>query len=445
MIDPKIFRAYDVRGNYPEQLNGEIAYKIACAYAEIVKPKTVVVGRDLRQASDEMYDKVVKALVSRGVAVKDAGQMTNPMMGFAVFNYGYDGGIILSASHNPIGYGGLKMFIKNAVTLPGNDEEIKKMTLEGVPEYSGPKGQIEKIDIFADYIKFVRATIDTANLKKMKILFDPLYGSVGLVLDRLLEGLPVERVNLHDRPDKTFGGLSEPNPLNVEIQQEALALAKAEKPDFGVMWDGDGDRVFFLDENGKFINAPYITAVLVEAAAKKHPNSNVASDVRIRWPIEAACQKSGMIYNISKSGYRFIKDTMMEKNGVFGAEMTAHYFFKETKYMDNGLIPFLMIWELLSTTGKKLSELVAPYRQNHFMIDELKYKIEEPAEIIAKLKQKYSDAQISELDGLTVEYPDWRFNFRASNTEPAAKFNLEAKSDGLMKEKVEEVSKIIEG
>ena len=444
MIDPKIFRAYDVRGTYPDQINEDVAYKITCAYVQKVKPRAVVVGRDLREASEKMFEKVVQALVERGIEVKDAGRMTNPMMGFAVFNWDYDGGIILSASHNPIGYGGLKMFTKNAVTIPGDDEEIKKLALEGCPEYSGSKGSIEKIDIFDDYVKFVRSAVDTSKLVKQKILFDPMYGSVGLVLDKLLEDLPVERVDLHTKPDKTFGGLSEPNPLNVEIREEALELAKKEKSDFGVLWDGDGDRIFFLDENGEFVNAPYITAVLVEAAAKKHPNSNVVSDVRIRWPIETACQKSGMTYNISKSGYRFIKEGMMEKSGVFGAEMTAHYFFKETKYMDNGLIPLLMIWELLSTTGGKLSELVAPYKENHHMIDERKFKIEDPTAIIAKLKEKYADSEINELDGLTVEYPDWRFNFRASNTEPAAKLNLEAKSKELAVEKAEEVGKVIE-
>ena len=443
MIDSKIFRAYDVRGTYPDQLNEEIAAKVACAYAEKLKPKTVVVGRDLREASEKMFDAVVKTLIQRGINVKDVGRITNPMMGFAVFNYGFDGGIILSASHNPIGYGGMKMFKKNAVTIPGNDEEIKKLATEGCPPYQGPEGEVEKIDIFDDYIKFVRGTIDLSKLTRQKILFDPCYGSVGLVLDKLLQGLPVERVDLHTNPDKNFGGLSEPNPLNPEIHKEALDQAKKERPDFGVLWDGDGDRIFFIDENGKFINAPYITAVLVEAVSKKHPNSAVISDVRIRWPIELACKNSGMHYIESKSGYRFIKEKMMENNGVFGAEMTAHYFFKETENMDNGLIPFFMIWELLSKTGKKLSELVAPYQKDHFMMDEVKFEIENPEPVILKLRNEYSDCQINELDGLTVESPEFRFNFRASNTEPVAKLNMEAKSREILEREKEKLIEII--
>lgn len=443
-MDKKIFRAYDVRGTYPDQMDSEAAYKIALAYCELIKPKKVIVGRDLREASAQMYDKVVEALSERGVEVADAGEMTNPMIGYGVFNYGYDGGVILSASHNPIGYGGMKMTRADAVTVPGDDPQLIAFATEGVGKYDGPKGEIKKVDISDDYVKFVRSSIDISNLKPKKILFDPAYGSINLILDNVLEGLPVERVNLHTKPDKLFGGLSEPNPYNIEIQKEAVELARQEKPDFTVMWDGDGDRVFFLDENGEFINAPYITAALVEAVADKYPGASVVCDERVIWPMERATEKTGMKQIMSKSGYRFMKETMSKNNSVFGAETTAHYFFVETKYMDNGIIPFLMLWELLSKTGKTLSELVAPYKENHYMIDEIKFRVEDPSEATQLLKDKYSDAKQNEMDGLTVEYPDWRFNFRPSNTEPVAKLNLEAKSEKLLGEKTEEVKGIIE-
>jgi len=443
MINEKVFKAYDIRGTYPDQLNEEIAQRIASAYAKKISPKTVVVGRDLREASEKMFDRVVKALIDQGVNVKDAGQMTNPMMGFAVFNYKYDGGIILSASHNPIGYGGIKMFRENAVTIPGNDSEIKKLTIEEDLDEKENKGTVEKIDIYDEYVHFVRNTVDLSKLKNKKILFDACHGSVGLVLDKLLEGLPVERVDIRTNPDKTFAGLSEPNPLNPEINKAALELAKKEGCDFGVMWDGDGDRAFFIDEQGCFVNAPYITALLVEAVSKKHPNRAIASDVRVRWPIELACQRSGMLYEESASGYRFIKEKMVEKNAVFGAEMTAHYFFTETQNMDNGLIPFLMIWELLSTTGKSLSELIAPYKENHAMMDEIKLEVEDPGPIIARLKDEYKEFKINELDGLTVESDQFRFNLRASNTEPVAKLNMEAKSPEILEKEKEKLIKLI--
>ncbi len=442
-MDKKIFRAYDIRGKYPDELNQEAAAKIAGAYALRIKPKTVVVGRDLRVASQRMFDAVAKALLEQGVNVKDAGQMTNPMISYAVFNYGFDGGIILSASHNPIGYGGMKMFKKGAETLPGDDEELKKLALGDLPAYLGPKGQLEKINILDDYINFIRSQIEIAKLTKKTILFDPCYGSVSLVLDKLLEGLPLERINLHTKPEANFGGLPEPNPQNLEVQKEAIKLAKARKPDFTVMWDGDGDRVFFLDEKGEFVPAPYITTVLIEAISQKYPGAVMVSDPRVVWPFKQATEKTVAKMVISKSGYRFMKEAMIKNQAVFGAEMTAHYFFKETKYTDNGLIPFLMVWEILSQTGKKLSELVASYRKDHFILDEKKFPVENPTKIIAKLKAQYPEGKADELDGLTIEYPLWRFNFRASNTEPVAKLNIEAKDKKLMEEKAEEIEEII--
>lgn len=335
------------------------------------------------------------------------------------------------------------MFKENAITIPGNDPQIKQLTLAGNVQYDAEPGQVENIEILDDYIKFVRGSVNLQNLKQKKILFDACYGSVGLVLNKLLFDLPVERVDLRTNPDQTFGGLSEPNPLNNEINKAALDMAKEQKVDFGVMWDGDGDRVFFVDENGEFVNAPYITAVLVEAVAKKHPASAVVSDVRIKWPIELACQKTGMKYERSASGYRFIKEKMMETKASFGAEMTAHYFFEETHNMDNGLIPFLMIWELISVTGKKLSELVAPYQENHFMMDEIKLKVEDPGPIIQDLKTEYSRYKINELDGLTIESDEFRFNLRASNTEPVAKLNMEARSEDILNKEKDKLLGII--
>ena len=444
-IDPKIFRAYDVRGTYPDQIDEEVAYIIAKAFAKKVNPKKVVVGQDLRESSSKMKESVIKGLIEMGVDVDDAGKMTNPMIGFANFNYGYDGAIILSASHNPIGYGGMKMTTKGAVTIPGDDPELIKLAKAN--NFVDPEdcGKIKNKDIVNDYVEFVRSFVDLSKLKKQKILFDGAFGSVCLILDKVLEGLPVERVDLHLEPDEDFGGLPEPNPLNTEVQKEALDLALKEGPDFSVMWDGDGDRVFFLDENGCFVNAPYITAVLIEFIAKKYPDQPVVCDQRIIWPLEKATEKHGLELIQSKSGYRFLKEKMSKNNASFGAEMTAHYFFEKTSYMDNGIMPFLMLWQIISESGKKLSELVAPYQQGHFMIDEIKFQIEDPSIANNAIKEKYKDGRISEEDGITIEFDNWRFNFRSSNTEPIAKLNLEARSRELMDAKVAEITGVING
>jgi phosphomannomutase len=443
MINPKIFRVYDVRGTYPDQMNEDSAYRIAKAFAQKIKPKKIVVGQDLRDASSKMKDSVIQGLVEMGVDVDDAGKMTNPMIGFANFYYGYDGAIILSASHNPIGYGGMKMTRKNAVTVPGDDPEllalVQKNDFRSVPV----KGKLAKKEIIDDYVKFVRSFVDIDKLEPKKIIFDATFGSVCLVLDKILDNLPVQRIDLHTEPDKNFGGLPEPNPLNKEVQKEALELAVKEKPDFTVMWDGDGDRVFFLDEKGNFVHAPYITAVLVEFIAGKYPSQPIVCDQRIIWPIQKAAREHKVECVLSKSGYRFLKETMSQNNASFGAEMTAHYFFEKTKYMDNGVIPFLMIWQIISESGRSLSELVAPYKDGHFMIDEVKFQIEDLSVISRKIKDKYSDGKIDEVDGITIEYPDWRFNFRGSNTEPVAKLNLEAKDRKLMEEKTQEIKDLI--
>jgi len=430
--DKSIFRAYDVRGTYPGQLNEDVARRVALAFAEKIKPKTAVVGRDLREVSEKMENVVKEALVSRGIKVFDAGEMTNPMMGFAVFNYGYDGGIILSASHNPIGYGGLKMFKKDAVSIPGEDMDIINYSLNGVPEYLGEKGTIEKIDIVDDYIKLLKSTVDTSKLDHKRILLDPMYGSVNLILDQVLKDLPIERVDLHTKPDKLFGGLSEPNPLNPEIMKEALELVKKEKPDFGVMWDGDGDRVFFIDELGNFIDAPYVTAVLSEYILKIKPGSKIVGDTRIVWPIKKSVEQNAGEFIESKSGYRFLKEKMVEVGAPFAAEMTAHYFFEEISNMDNGIIPFLMVWSLLSEKNCTLSELVAPYREGHFMMEEMKKEVDDIDKILKKIKQEYMDFDSHTMDGLSILSDDFRFNIRPSNTEPVIKLNMEAKSKEIL-------------
>lgn len=442
-LDKKIFRAYDIRGTYPDQINEEAAYRIAKSYAKKINPTKVVVGQDLRQASTNLKKAVIKGLTEMGVNVADAGEMTNPMIGFAVFSYDFDGGIILSASHNPIGYGGIKMMKKDAVTVPGDDKDLINFAMQDLPP-SKKIGKVEKIDIANDYIKFVLSFIDVKRLRRKKILFDTTYGSVSLILNKVLNGLPVNKILLHDKPDKNFGGLPEPNPLNREVQKEAVEKAKLEKPDFTVMWDGDGDRVFFLDENAQFIPAPYTSAALIKEIALQFPNQSIVGDRRINWPMKKAAKENGLKLIMSKSGYRYFKEVMNENNSSFGAEMSAHYFFEKTKYMDNGIIPFLMMWQLISQENKTLSEIVGPYRTNHFMIDEMKFPVEDIETINNKIKEKYSDGKLDEEDGITIEYPNWRFNFRGSNTEPVAKLNLEARDEQLMQEKTSELKEIIE-
>jgi len=438
-IDQTIFRAYDIRGIYPDQINEKIAYKIGRAFVRLTGAKKVVVGRDLREASQEMMTELINGLIDEGAEVTSIGEIANDMLAFAVTNYDYDGGLILTASHNPIGYGGVKMIRPGAVTIPGNDPELVKFINEIPYKKTGAVHEVPVKSIYDDYITFVFSFINDGNLVKKNILFDPLFGSVNLILKKAISNLPVQPIFLHDYPDVKFGGLSEPNPLNPEINKFAIEKAKKSKIDFGVIWDGDGDRAFFLDENGNFIPAPYITAVIIENILGKNPGATIVSDPRILWPIRTAIEKINGRLVESKSGYRFIKEKMAEKNGIFGAEMTAHYFFKNNHNSDNGFIPFLIIWEILSESGKKLSELVAPYKKNHYLIEEVKLKSENLSKVLKKIQIDYRGYKQNELDGLSIESSEFRFNLRGSNTEPVAKFNMEAKSKKILEEQKEKI------
>lgn len=445
MIDEKIFKAYDVRGLYPEQLNEDIAYKIAVSYAQKVKPDTVIVGKDVRTASDAVYDKLIEGLVDQGVNVKAAGRMTNPMIGFGTWFYDYDGGLIASASHNPVGYGGIKMMQKGAVSIAGEDTQLKTGVLEGDFAKADQKGSVEEVDIKADYIKFLRDFVEIEKLTNIKVFLDPLYGAVGIVIKDLLRDFPIEPIYNNADPDSRFGGLAEPNPLNSEVRKGSIESFKSSGAEFGVIWDGDGDRCFFLDERGEFVDAPYITALITEHVLSRNPGAKVVGDPRIIWPIEQATSKNGGEFVLAKSGYRFIKEKMAEVDAVFGAEMTAHYFFKEDKNCDNGIIPFLIVLGIVCETGKKLSELVAPYKQNHVLIEEVKLAVEDPSEMIKKIKGAYSEYNQSELDGLTIESEEFRFNLRASNTEPVAKLNMEAKTQEIIQREKDKLLNVIGG
>jgi len=442
-IDQAIFRAYDIRGTYPDQIDEKIAYRIGRAYVKFTGAKNIVVGRDLREASANMMNELIRGLIDEGADITSVGEIANDMLAFAVTNYNFDGGLILSASHNPIGYGGVKMIKPGAMTIPGDDQKLVKFVNDIPYEKTDVVYNVPVKSIFDDYINFVYSFVNHGNLKEKKILFDPLYGSVNLILKKALETTPADATFIHDYPDIKFGGLSEPNPLNQEVNKFAVKLAKKSDIDFGVIWDGDGDRAFFLDENGDFIPAPYITAVIIENILKKNPGAKIVSDPRILWPIKMAVEKNGGKLIESKSGYRFIKEKMTEKNAIFGAEMTAHYFFQNNHNSDNGFIPFLMVWEILSESDKELSQLIAPYKKDHYLIEEMKINVQNLSQTILKFKKIYCQYRQSEIDGLTIESKEFRFNIRGSNTEPVVKFNMEAKSLEILEREKKKLLKLL--
>lgn len=442
-MNKNIFRTYDIRGLFPDDIDENAAYKIAVAYALKTKAKNVALGKDLRSASDSIYNGLEKGLVDCGANVKKLGTITNPMLGFAVWNYNLDGGIIASASHDKVGYAGIKMMSRDAISIPGDDPDIKNSVLQDDLAISSAKGSSEDLNIKEDYLKFLFSQIDIKAIKPLKVFIDPFFGSIGLIIKDIAQKLPIEPIYFQVEPTTDFGNVDEPDPLTPNIRKKSLEEFKKSGADFGVMWDGDGDRCFFIDENGEFINAPYITALISKHILEKNPGAKIVGDMRIVWPIEKAVSENGGEFIQSEAGYRFIKEKMAENDAEFGAEMSGHYFFKTNHNCDNGIIPLLIISEILSKSDKKLSQLVAPYKQGHLMIDEIEITGKDFKEILEKLKSQFKDFDTDETDGLTVKNDDFRFNIRPSHTEPDIKLNIEAKSQEKLDEIKEKVLSII--
>lgn len=445
-LSQSVFKAYDIRGLYPEEIDEAGAYRIGLAYAQKFQPKTVVVGQDVREANGKMKAEIIRALAESGVRVIDIGIIATDMLYFAVFNYGYDGGIAVSASHNPAGYAGMKIVTKNAEPIfQGNGlPAIRDLAASDDLASPGLNGAIEKKEIENDYFNFLLSFITVDKLKPARIVVNPNFGVTGKILERLIKkfNLPLQIVPLNFEPDGNFPK-GRPDPMVPENRAEILDLATREKADFGVAWDADGDRCFFCDNQGIFYEPCYITAVLIENLLRKKPGAKIIYDVRYAFAIQDAIARGGGEAIIERVGHSFIKARMRQDDAIFCGESSGHYYFKENSYCDNGLIPFLLLWEALSLSGKTLPELTDEYTSRFFVSGEFNNKVADSAAKIKELAERYSDGKIDYLDGITVEYPDWRFNVRSSNTEPLLRLNLEARDENLMATKRDEVLGII--
>jgi len=445
-INPDIFKAYDIRGIYPDEINEEAVYRIAQAYVKVFKPKgAIVLGKDVRNSSQSLWDSVAKGLINAGYDVIDIGTISTDMLYFAVANYGYGGGITVSASHNPGKYNGMKFVREEAIAVSADTGimEIKAEAMKNEEIIEPDKGRIIKKDILADYIKHCLSFIDTKSIKPIKIVADANFGMAGQVLQQMMKGFPVEIIGLNFKPDGSFPK-GRPDPKIAERREEVSALIKKEKPDFGVAWDGDADRVFFFDENGESIDAYYITAVLANYFLEKQPASKILCDVRLVWAIKDEVAKAKGDLIINKPGHAFIKDTMRKSDILFGGETAGHYYFKDNFYADNGMIPFLLILEMLCQSGKKMSQIFDFYSEKYPNSGEINKEVKDKDKLIKLAEKKYKDGKIDHIDGVTVEYDDWRFNLRKSNTEPIVRLNVEAKNQKLVDEKLKELLELIE-
>ncbi len=442
------FKAYDIRGKVPGELNTELAYKIGRTFAKYLDAKSVVIGRDVRKSSPELSEALSKGLNNAGCDVIDLGLCGTEMIYFGTPFLNADGGIMITASHNPPEYNGLK-FVKNGSVPMGYDSglnEIEKMILNNdLGEISVQKGKVIQKDIMQDFITKVTKFFDAKKIQPYKVVVNAGNGCVGPALDALEKYLPIKMIKVFPEPDSNFPN-GVPNPLLPENRQPTIDAIKKHGADLGVAWDGDYDRCFFFDEKGNFIEGYYIVGLLAKSILKTNPGEKIVHDPRLVWNTIEVVKKAGGQAVVSQSGHAFIKQKMREVNAIYGGGMSAHHYFRDNFYSDSGLIPFVLILQLMSDEKSKLSELLDAMIRLYPCSGEINSTINNPAQKIREIKEKYTGGIVDELDGLSVEYPDWRFNIRMSNTEPLIRLNVESKNDEkLMLKNTNELLKFIIG
>jgi len=438
-----IFKAYDLRGIYPEQLNEKTAYKVGRAFVEFLKCKNVVVGRDMRLSSDSLFKALTDGITDQGADVIDIGLSTTPMLYFAVANYGFDSGLMVTASHNPKEYNGIKFTREKAIPISEDTgiREIEKLVKKNDFKKS-KKGRIIKKDVLKDYVDFVLSFVNLKNIKPLKVVMDASNGMAGMIAPKVFEKMSIEIIPMYFDLDGSFPN-HQSNPLILENRKDIMKRVVDEKADLGIAWDGDVDRCFFIDEKGRFLQGDFITGFLAENMLKKYPNSIIFYDLRASWFVKDMIEKNNGIPKMCRVGYSFFKQYMRDENSVFAGEVTGHYYYKyKDFYIDDGMIAALQMIELISIKNKPFSDILKP-AEKYFISGEINSEVEDKKAVIKKLEQEFNDGKISHIDGISVDYDDWHFNVRPSNTEPLIRLNLEAKTKEKMEEMRDKILEII--
>jgi phosphomannomutase len=450
MLDSSIFKAYDVRGIYPDEINEESARAIGAGFAAYLGARRIAVGRDMRLSSPALAAAFIDGATAQGTDVVDYGMIPTDMLYFAVARDGHDGGVELTASHNPKQYNGMKMVRKEALPLSGDAGigDIRDMIAKNrLPPAAARRGQVTQADALDRYIEHVMSFIEPSMVKPFNVVLDAGSGMGGLIAPKLFERLPCRTTRLCFEIDGRFPN-HEANPLIEENRQDIVEAVVAQKADIGIAWDGDADRCFFIDGTGEFVSGDFVTALLAEAFLIKHPGASVVYDLRASHAVRDTVARYGGTALMNRVGHAFIKQRMRDSQAIFGGEVTGHYYFRDNFYADNGFIPALLMLELMSKKGKSLQQLLDPLRGEYFISGEINTKLAGMDAVPATLDRiaaRYSDAGQATLDGLSVEYADWHFNVRPSNTEPLLRLNLEAKTPEMMAARRDEVLAIIRG
>jgi phosphomannomutase len=454
VTDPSIFKAYDVRGKYGEQMDEELAYAIGRAFPRVleelegtpVAEQRIAVGRDMRHSAPGMAERYARGIADSGADVLDVGMVGTEMLYWTVGSRELDGGLMCTASHNPKAYTGAKLVKKGALALSGDSGigELRDMVTAGEPgDPVDQPGEIATEDIADEFRESALGYIDRNAIEPMKVMLDGGNGMAGQMLGPILDGLPLDQEQFYWEPNGDFPD-HEPNPLLEENRRFIIDKVRETGADLGIAWDGDADRCFFIDDTGRFVDGDFLTALLAESILRKDPGASILYDVRASRAVPDVVKKAGGHPHINRVGHAFFKTRMREQGAAFGGEVSGHYYFHDFYCADSGTIPALLILELLSVEGKKLSELLDPYRANYFISGEINSEVEDQAGKMNEIKERYWDGRVTELDGISVDYDDWHFNVRPSNTEPLLRLNLESLvSPEHMEEKRDEVLDLI--
>lgn len=438
------FKAYDVRGRIPDEINEDIAFKIGQAYAKFINPKEVVVGYDIRLTSQSLAQALKNGLKTSGVNVLDIGQCGTEEVYFATSHLNADGGICVTASHNPKDYNGMKFVRQQSRPISADTglKDIEKFVIENCFEQANDKGNEQSVNTRPEYIKHLLSYVDVNKIKALNVVCNAGNGGAAMIIDDIESALSVNFLKVHHTPDGNFPN-GVPNPLLEENRAPTIDAISKHQADIGIAWDGDFDRCFFFDENGRFIEGYYIVGLLADAFLKKQSGAKIVHDTRLTWNTEEIVEQSGGVAIESQSGHAFMKQVMRDQNAVYGGEMSAHHYFRDFFFCDSGMIPWLLVIELISETGKSLSQLVDERVKRYPCSGEINLKLTQSPKIVLNEVEKHyqeSAVKLNHIDGLGVDFEQWRFNLRASNTEPVVRLNVESREDEqLMQSKRDEL------
>ena len=442
-VDPSIFKAYDIRGVYPDPLNEEVAYAVGRAFVELLSCAEVVVGRDMRLSSPAIKEHLIRGLTDQGADVVDIGMVGTDQYYYACATLARPG-LMVTASHNPPQYCGFKMVREMPYLLSGDSgiQDLRRLVEEGGWGEPSRQGQVRSEDVSQGFIDKVLELVDPASIKPLKVVADTGNGMVGPILQQVYDRLPVELIGMYLDPDGSLPnhGL---DPMQPENRADLERRVIDEGADIGFAFDGDGDRFFIVDDRGHFVPGDFVTALMGCYMLERDPGGKIVYDVRCSWAVPDLIKEAGGTPLIERVGHSFLKPRIFEEGAVYAGELSGHYYFREFYGADSGIVPSLVMLEMLSRRGVKLSELLAPLETKYFLSSEINSRVDDPAGKIAALAERYGDGQIERIDGISISFDDWHFNVRPSNTEPLLRLNLEALSQAMMEEKRDEVLEFI--